>query len=313
VRLGGDTFAWAMAGQLLISVAQPLILNAVTGMASGYLTSEARPLGIALGSAGIFLGMLISLATAAIVGGSHLHGLLVMGAVYGVVAALALTFSLLRSGPPFHQEKLAGLDGLRAVWRNSVVRRLSGVGFIGFGIFVALTTWLQPLLKPAGVSSTTAGWLLVTMVLSGVIGSAVLPPLIARANANRRLFLAASLTTATACAVFAFWQWVPVVAVGVLLTGLLLLTCLPVILELAETSAGSAGTSATALIWLSGNLGGIVIALLVQVVVHHPTIAFLLMAVIAAGVTGVLLTDRASESVVQAPVGGESAEPWILR
>jgi len=293
VRLGGDTFAWAMAGQLLIAVAQPLVLNAVTGLASGYLTAEARPLGIALGSAGIFLGMLISLASAAIVGGTHLHGLLVMGAVYGVVAAVALTAALVWGGHPVHQEKLAGLDGLRAVWRNPVVRRLSGVGFIGFGIFVALTTWLQPLLKPAGVSSTTAGWLLVTMVLSGVIGSAVLPPLIARARADRPLFMAASLTTAGACVLFAFVQWVPLVALGVLLTGLLLLTCLPVILELAETSAGSAGTSATALIWLSGNLGGIVIALLVQVVVHRPTIAFLLMAVVAAGVTGVLMIDPA--------------------
>jgi predicted MFS family arabinose efflux permease len=319
VRLGGDTFAWAMAGQLLIAVAQPLVLNAVTGLASGYLTSEARPLGIALGSAGIFLGMLISLASAAIVGGAHLHGLLVMGAVYGVVAALALAISLARSGRPFHQEKLAGLDGLRAVWRNPVVRRLSGIGFIGFGIFVALTTWLQPLLKPAGVSSTTAGWLLVTMVLCGVIGSAVLPPLVARADADRRLFMAASLTTATACAVFAFWQWVPIVALGVALTGLLLLTCLPVILELAETSAGAAGTSATALIWLSGNLGGIVIALLVQAVLHQPTVAFLLMAVIAAGVAGMLLFEPApmssepAEPMERVAAGGESAEPSVLR
>ena len=66
--------------------------------------------------------------------------------------------------------------------------------------------------------------------------------------------------------------------------GFLMLAALPVILEIAERRAGSAGTSATALIWLSGNAGGIVIAILVQIVVHQPAIAFLLMAAIAIAV-----------------------------
>src|ERR1700679_1105584 len=61
LRLGGDTFAWVLAGQVLIAVAQPLILNAVTGLASSYLSADSRPMGIAVGSAGIFLGMLLSL------------------------------------------------------------------------------------------------------------------------------------------------------------------------------------------------------------------------------------------------------------
>jgi hypothetical protein len=63
--------------------------------------------------------------------------------------------------------------------------------------------------------------------------------------------------------------------------GFLMLAALPVILEISERRAGSAGTSATALIWLCGNAGGIVIAILVQVVVHQPAIAFLLMAAIS--------------------------------
>ena len=94
VRLGGPTFAWAMAGQLLIAVAQPLVLNAVTGVASGYLTVASRPLGISLGSAGVFLGILISLVLGAALGGSRLHALLVIGAVYGVLAAVSLLATL---------------------------------------------------------------------------------------------------------------------------------------------------------------------------------------------------------------------------
>jgi hypothetical protein len=60
--------------------------------------------------------------------------------------------------------------------------------------------------------------------------------------------------------------------------GLLLLTDLPLILELSERRAGASAGTVTALLWLAGNLGGLVVALAVQSLVHHPTAAFLLLA-----------------------------------
>lgn len=35
------------------------------------------------------------------------------------------------------------------------------------------------------------------------------------------------------------------------------------------------------IVWLAGNLGGLVVALIVQALVHHPTAAFIAMAVVA--------------------------------
>jgi hypothetical protein len=46
----------------------------------------------------------------------------------------------------------------------------------------------------------------------------------------------------------------------------------------------------TALLWLSGQLGGLVVALAVQVLVHHPTPAFLLLAFV--GLCAVPLLNR---------------------
>ena len=46
------------------------------------------------------------------------------------------------------------------------MRPLCGLVFIGFGIFVALATWLQSLLEPQGVSEAAAGGLLVGMVVA---------------------------------------------------------------------------------------------------------------------------------------------------
>ena len=281
VRLGGDTFAWALAGQVLIAIAQPLILNAVTGLSSAYLSERSRPVGIAIGSAGIFLGMLLSLVLGSAIGGAHLHTVLVIGGVFGVVTTVAMLVAFALSPGMKVTGDVTGLFGLGTVWREPGIRRLALISFIGFGLFIALTTWLQTLLKPAGISASTAGWVLVGAVVAGVAGSVILPTAVIRAGKDHQLFRAAGMATCFACVLFAVWKWVPAVAAGAAVIGFLMLSALPVILEIAERRAGPAGTSATALIWLSGNAGGIVIALLVQTVVHKPAIAFLLMAAIA--------------------------------
>ena len=288
LRLGGNTFGWVLAGQVMIAVAQPLILNAVTGLASGYLGERSRPIGIAIGSAGIFLGMLLSLVLGAAIGGVHLHTLLVVDAAFAVVTALALPVALALAPAMRVSGDVTGLFGLGTVWREPGIRRLAMISFVGFGLFIALTTWLQTLLKPAGISASTAGWVLVGAVVAGVAGSILLPPAVVRARRDHLLFRAAGLATCSACVLFAVWKWVPAVATGAALIGFFMLAALPVILEIAERRAGPAGTSATALVWLSGNAGGIVIAMLVQAVVHQPLIAFLLMAVIAAVVLSVV-------------------------
>ncbi len=291
LRLTHDTYAWALIGQLLVAIAQPMILNAVTGLASGYLTAKSRPVGIALGSAGIFLGMLLSLTLGSALGGARLHTILVINAIFAVVAAIVFLAALATGGPLTLSGDVTGVFGLKTVWRDRGIRRLAMIAFIGFGFFVAFTTWLQTLLKPAGLSASTAGWLLVATVFAGVVGSMALSPSVIRNRTERALFMAAGLCLSGSCVVFAFCHSVPVIAVAAAVSGFLMLACLPVILEIAERRAGPAGISATALIWLAGNAGGIVIALLVQTVVHRPTAAFLLMGVIALGVVALVATE----------------------
>ena len=303
LRLGGDTFAWALAGQVLIAIAQPFILNAVTGLASAYLGERTRPVGIAIGSAGIFLGMLLSLVLGSAIGGSHIHTLLVIDAMFAVVTALAMLVAFVLSPGMKVSGDVTGLFGLNTVWREPGIRRLALISFIGFGLFIALTTWLQTLLKPAGISASTAGWILVGAVVAGVAGSVILPTAVIRARKDGLLFRAAGLATCFACVLFAVWKWVPAVAAGAAVIGFLMLSALPVILEIAERRAGPAGTSATALIWLSGNAGGIVIALLVQAVVHQPAIAFLLMAAIALLVLVLVSQGSLSRQPVELPDG----------
>ena len=282
VRLGGDTFTWALAGQLLVAVGQPLVLNAITKLASEYLPAEKRPEAISYGSAGIFGGMLLGLGLGpALASSGDLHTLLVVNFAYALVALLVLGVALRAPGQSSEALDAVPAGGMRAVWNDRLIRNLAGVSFLGFGVFVAVTTWLQALLSPDGISSDTAGILLVAMVVVGIVGSAAVPAVAARRGYTFRLLQATALGTCFACVLLASVDWLPGFALAVAIIGFFLLTSLPLLLEITERRAGADGASATALMWMAGQGGGIVIAVIVQVVVHHSTVAFLLMGVAA--------------------------------
>lgn len=254
IRLG-DTYTTALLGQLCVAIAQPLLLNAVAGAAS---TAPDPARGVALGSAGIFGGTALALPLGPAL---EMQDLLVVDAILAAVAAIALTVTI-------RPAVAVRAPSLPRRWRPAFT------GFLGFGVFVALMTWLQPLLEPAGIGEDTAGWLLFAMVVAGVASSALVAP---RFVARERSFLrVAAVVAAVSCAVLAFapaLAWLVVVPLGAML-----LSALPLLLGQADN----------AVIWLAGNTGGIVVSVLVQAASDTPRLAFSLLAVIAASVLAVV-------------------------
>ena len=296
VRLGGETFAWAMAGQIIVAVAQPVVLSAVSKLAGEYLPAEQRATGIAVGSAGTFVGILLALILGPTLGAhGQLERLLVVEAILAVIPAVALAIVLRRPGHA--SEEHAAIEGsaARGLWALPPIRTLCGLVFVGFGIFVALATWLQTLLAPAGVSETAAGGLLVAMVVAGIVACAVLPPLVARRHAERGFMRGAVLVACFGCIALGVAPWLGARALAMVAMGVVLLPALPIILTAAEQLAGSAAGTAGAIVWMAGNLGGLVVALLVQVLVHHPLAAFGAMA--AVSLLGLPLAARLTSPV----------------
>lgn len=280
----GNTFAWAMAGQAVVAISQPVVVSAVSKLAGEYLPAGQRPAGIAVGSAAGFVGMLIALILGPTVGAhGHLERLLAFQAALAIVSAAALALSLRGATATDAAEEQVALAGgaVRSLWAMPQMRTLSGLVFVGFGVFVALATWLQTLLAPAGVSEAEAGALLVAMVLAGVVGCALLPPLVARRGLERGFMRTAVLSACLGSLALGLVPWLGGRFVVMALTGLLLLPALPVVLSEAEQLAGPNAGTAGAIVWMTGNLGGLVVALIVQVLVHHPVAAFAAMAAVA--------------------------------
>lgn len=292
LRLMGESFTVALAGQLLVAIAQPLVLNAVTAVSRQHLRPADRTTGIAISSAGIFAGMVLAFATGAAFGDGHLTALLRVQAAVSVAAALALAAALTarrgRATPPDTRPEQSEpcprvqpgqAEGIRAVtlrdlWADGYLRVLVALVLIGFGVFVALTTWLQALLEPAGVGETQAGLFLLLMVVAGVLGSALLPPRVAERSAEPAFLALSVVVAALGCLVLAVVPGPLTALIVLVVVGALLLTDLPLILGLAERRAGVGAATATGLLWLAGNLGGLALALAVQALVHHPATAF---------------------------------------
>lgn len=317
LRLGGPTFAWALAGQTAVAVAQPVILNAVGKLAADYLPREERPAGIAVGAGAGFAGMLLALVLGPTVGGhGEIGRLLVVEAAIGVATALALVWALRAPAPAELGElsdeapEAAGVQSgaVRELWALPAMRTMAGLVFVGFGVFVALTTWLQTLLEPAGVSEQGAGALLVGMLVAGMIGCAVVPPLVARRGSEPAFMRLAVIAAVAGPTLLGLFTPVGIRAVVIAAMGFALLPALPVVLTAAERLAGvAAAGTAGAIVWLAGNLGGLVVALVVQALVHHPLPAFLAMAAIS--LPALPLARRFPSSRQQAPAEPRPTAP----
>ncbi|HWF54951.1 MAG TPA: MFS transporter [Solirubrobacteraceae bacterium] len=284
LRLVAQTFLWAMIGQVVVAIAQPLVLNALTKTATGYLPERSRPAGIAVGSAGQFVGAIVALAMGPLLEGHRTLGaLLPVQAALAVVAAVVLAV-VLRRAPPAGQAPRAaiGADELRAVWGIKLTRTLAWLAFVGIGVFVALSTWLQPILDNDHISSTAAGAMLAGMLVAGTIGCGLVPPRVAHRGIERAYLLLVVFWVGGCCALLAVVHATTVADFVVIAAlGFVLLAALPVMLELIERRMGAHGGVATGILLLAGNAGGLIVAVIVDLAVNTPAAAFLILAVVA--------------------------------
>jgi predicted MFS family arabinose efflux permease len=294
LRLVAPTaFGWQLAGQLVIAAGQPLVLNAITKIAAAHFPERQRATAIAIGTVALYAGIL-----AAVLGGGPLYaagGLRLVLQVQGDVAAVAavlLVFAL--RVPPAFSPALpidsSRLAGLRWLLRDRLLWILAGLVFIGMGTYNAVATWLEPLLHRF-TPDAPAGALVALMTAAGMVGAALLAPLVAARDRRRALLLAALGAAVVVFAALALRHDVAWTAAWLAVLGLLLMASLPVVLDWAELHAGPArqGEAVGALL-MAGNLGGLVLVLAVQALLASPYAPYAALA--AAALLGVPLALR---------------------
>jgi MFS family permease len=167
--------------QLGIAVGQPFILNAVTKVAARWFPVEERATASGLGTLAIYLGILIAMVLTPPL--TRMMGMTNMLYWYGIASVIvAVLFIILAReypatppGPPELEERALMFDGLKQVLLKRDFLLLMFIFFIGLGIFNAVSTWIEDILRPRGFSIDQAGYAGGLMIVGGLIGAVTLP------------------------------------------------------------------------------------------------------------------------------------------
>jgi predicted MFS family arabinose efflux permease len=290
VRLGGPTsYAWAFAGQLVIAAGQPLVLNSITKVAARYFPEAQRTAAISIGSVALFAGILAAVLSAGPLFDSG--GLRLVLWVQAACAAVAgvWVIAAVRTPAAFQGDQPVAVS-LRWLRRDLFMWLLAGLLFVGMGIFNAVATWLESILGHFGHGGAS-GDLIAAMTVAGIVGAAVLPEAVAKRDRRRAMLQTAILVTAVAFLAIAGLHAVAFTGAVLFVAGFLLLASLPVVLDWSELHAGPERAGAAAgFLLLAGNLGGVVLVLIVQAVIGNPYLS--LGALSLAALAGVALTAR---------------------
>jgi MFS family permease len=281
IRLVSPTsFGWQLAGQLVIAAGQPLVLNSITKVAARYFAPAERATAISLGTAALFLGILAAVLMAGpLFDAGGLPLLLGVQAVPAVLATL-LVLAALRTPPAFADDPSVSLS-LRWLAGDRFMWVLAALVFIGMGTYNAVATWLQPILAHFGEGGV-AGNLIAVMTFAGIIGAALLPTPIAARNRRREMLLAALTVSAVSFVAIALSHNVLWIGAWLFAQGFLLLASLPVVLDWSDVHAGPERQgSAVGFLMMAGNLGGLLLVLVVQALIGNAYLALGVLAVVA--------------------------------
>ena len=200
--LAADSYTLVLIAQIGIAVGQPFILNAITTVSARWFPMEERATAAGMGSLAMYLGIMLALMlTPNLTIRWQISGMLTG---YGIVslAAIAIFFIFVKERPPTppcrpdQEERSLVYDGLKESLRMRDFGLLLFVFFVGLGVFNAVTTWIEDIVRPRGFSIVEAGNIGGLMIVGGIIGAVVIP-LLSDHYRKRTPFLLAAVVGAT--------------------------------------------------------------------------------------------------------------------
>jgi cyanate permease len=300
-------YTLVLISQIGIAVGQPFILNSITKVAARWFPIEERATASGFGSLAMYVGIMVGLAlTPYLTIRSGIAGMLVIYGVVSVVAAI-IFFGAAKERPPTppcppgQDERSLVLDGLRETMSKKDFILLMVVFFVGLGVFNAVTTWIEDIVRPRGFSITQAGITGGLMVMGGIVGALVLPALSDRIR-RRIPFMVLALAGATLGLVgitYATSYWLLLASAFVL--GFFLLAAGPIGFQYgAEVAYPAPEGTSNGLLLLTGQISGIAFIFGMDSLKSPDTGSMTLSLVILIGlmILGVFLCTRLRESAL---------------
>jgi len=173
-------YTGVLIAQAGIAVGQPFVLNAIAKIAGRWFPLNERATAAGMGTLAVYLGIFVGLALTPflVLRSSIATTLMVYGAFSAAIAILFFVLARERPPTPVGEEaRSLVFDGYKRLFRQREFILLLILFFIGLGVFNAVTTWIEEIVRPRGFSIDQAGLVGGLMVLGGVVGAIVIPPL----------------------------------------------------------------------------------------------------------------------------------------
>jgi len=303
----GTDYNWLLIAQIGIAIGQPFILNAITKLAARWFPMEERATAAGLGTLAMYMGILLGMTlTPYLIIGSGIGGMLY---IYGIISILTsvVFIVLIKEGPPTapclpeQEERSLVYDGFKQTLRTKDFIILMIIFFIGLGVFNAVTTWIEDILRPRGFTATQAGITGGLMIVGGIIG-ALFIPILSDKYKKRTPFIIIALVGATlglTGITFATTYWLLLTSGAVL--GFFLLSSGPIGFQYGAeiTYPASEGTS-NGMLLLMGQVSGIAFIFGMDSLKSAATGSMTrsLIFLIALMVLSILMSVRLKESVI---------------
>jgi MFS family permease len=263
-----SSYTMVLIFQIGIAIGQPLILNAVTTVAARWFPIKERATATGISWLAGYAGLIAGLAVTPYL--TIALGIPKMLIGYGIVSLVTTVAFLIfaKEKPPTPQcapeeeERSLVFDGLKQLIVKKQFILLMAIFFIGLGVFNALATWIEDILRPRGFSSTQAGVIGGVMIACGVLGSGIIP-LLSDKFRNRTRFIILAMAGSIPGMIgitYATDYWLLLVSAGVL--GFFMLSSAPVGFQYGAEIAHPApeGTS-TGMLMMMGQISGILFIL----------------------------------------------------
>lgn len=189
LRIYDESFWMLLAGQAGAAVSVPYIVTCISTLVADRFAPRQEAFYTGICTMAIFVGMAVSLAGSPFL----VERLLFRGAMLffaAITAVWALAFQFIAGrGPSSRASHVPAAEGTSwlGMFRNRSLAVIFVTAFIGQGCFNALTTWMEPIWHERGFPVDAAGIAGGVMIVGGILGSLLIPPLFDRWNHARLL------------------------------------------------------------------------------------------------------------------------------
>jgi MFS family permease len=262
--LFGNDYTFVTLSMIGLAIAQPFILNSITALCAKWFPLHERATAAGIAVMAQFVGIVVGMAATPFL--TIKFGIPGMLRIYGIITIVGVIcfFLFIKPAPPIppgkvDRERTLVFEGLKHIFKLKDMILLIIMFFIGLGIFNAITTWIEQMIAPRGFNIIQAGTLGAVLMIGGIVGCFVIPPLSDKLRKRRMFIIICLIVSAPGLIGLTFSTGYWLLLLSGFCLGFFFMSVGPVIFQYAaEVSYPSPEATSQGLLMLAGQISGII-------------------------------------------------------